>query len=202
MLVVGLTGGIASGKSFVGQCFAQLGCQIVDADAIGHEVLMTPETIKEIQIAFGDTVIVNGEVDRRRLAAIVFPQNADAPSNELGLLESITHPAIGRRLNLRLREIEQVNPTQVVILDAPVMFKANWDRFCDRIVFVHADLEIRKQRSAERGWSEGELERRESQQLPLDLKRKRATDVIDNSGSTENTRTQVKTTWQRWAAPN
>lgn len=198
MLVIGLTGGIASGKSFVASCFSELGCQIVDADAIGHEVLKRPETITEIRNAFGDNVIRDGQVDRRRLAGIVFPKQSEDPSDELKLLESITHPAIGEWMKLRLQEIEQADSAQAVILDAPVMFKAQWDRFCDRIVFVHADLEIRQRRSAQRGWTEGELRRRERQQLPVDQKRQRASDVIDNSGSAASTREQVRTLWQRW----
>lgn len=198
MLVIGLTGGIASGKSFVAECFAELGCEIVDADVIGHQVLMLPETVKKIRYAFGDEVILNGQVDRRRLAGIVFANNSETPSEELKRLESITHPVIGEWMNLRLQKIEQANLAPAVVLDAPVMFKAQWDRFCDRIVFVHADSEIRQQRSALRGWAEGELRRRESQQLPLEQKRQRATDQIDNSGSAANTREQVRTLWQHW----
>ena len=198
MLVIGLTGGIASGKSFVAECFQELGCEIVDADLIGHHVLTLPKTIERIQEAFGDQVIVDGKVDRRGLAAIVFPRNADDPSKELKLLESITHPEIGKWMKIRLLEIEEAASTQAVILDAPVMFKAQWDRFCDRIVFVHTDLKIRKQRAASRGWLEGELERRERHQLALPEKRVRASDVIDNSGSVDQTREQVQSLWKLW----
>ena len=198
MLVIGLTGGIASGKSFVAECFAELGCEIVDADLIGHHVLTLPNTIERIKEAFGDQVIVDGEVDRRGLAAIVFPKNADGPSEELKLLESITHPEIGQWMKIRLLEIEQAATAQAVILDAPVMFKAQWDRFCDRIVFVHTDLKIRKQRAASRGWSEGELERREKHQLALSEKRARASNVIENSGSADETREQVQSLWKLW----
>ncbi len=198
MLVIGLTGGIASGKSFVAECFAELGCEIVDADVIGHEVLKQPETIQRIQEAFGDKAVVDGEVDRRALATIVFPKDSQSPSEELKLLESITHPEIGKWMELRFLEIEQSKSAQAVILDAPVMFKAQWDRFCDHIVFVHADLKIRQQRANLRGWPEGELQRRERQQLPLEHKRSRATDVIDNSGSAEQTRSQIQSLWMKW----
>ncbi len=198
MLVIGLTGGISSGKSFVATCFSELGCQIVGADLIGHQVLMLPEVIRQIRDAFGDHVIVDGKVDRRRLSAIVFSENADTPSNELKMLESITHPKIGEWMKIRFREIEQTQSAQAVVLDAPVMFKAQWDRLCDRIVFVHTDLTIRKQRAVGRRWTKGELERRERQQLPLAEKRKRATDEIDNSGSADSTREQVRTLWEKW----
>ena len=198
MLVIGLTGGIASGKSFVAECFGQLGCEIVNADLIGHKVLKLPETIEQIRDAFGDQTVVDGEVDRRALATIVFPKDSVAPSKELKLLESITHPEIGKWMELRFLEIEQSNSAQTVILDAPVMFKAQWDRFCDRIVFVHADLKVRQQRANLRGWPEGELKRRERQQLPLEQKRKLATDEIDNSSSAEQTRKQVQSLWMKW----
>lgn len=200
MLVIGLTGGIASGKSFVAECFAQLGCEIVNADLIGHQVLRLPETIERIREAFGDRTVVDGEVDRRALATIVFPKDTDAPSEELKLLESITHPEIGKWMERRVLEIEQSNSAQAVILDAPVMFKAQWDRFCDRIVFVHADLKIREKRANLRGWPEGELQRRERQQLPLEQKRKLASDEIDNSGSADQTREQVQSLWMKWQA--
>lgn len=202
MLVIGLTGGIASGKSFVAECFAELGCEIVDADLIGHEVLKLPETIERIREAFGDKTIIDGKVDRSVLAKIVFPKDSDTPSEELKLLESITHPEIGKWMKLRFLEIEQTNSAQAVILDAPVMFKAQWDRFCDHIVFVHADLKIRQQRANLRGWPEGELQRRERQQLPLDQKRSRATDEIDNSASAEQTREQVQSLWMKWQQRN
>ena len=198
MLVIGLTGGIASGKSFVAECFAELGCEIIDADLLGHKVLKLPEMIERIRKAFGDQTVVDGEVDRRSLATIVFPKDSEAPSEELKLLESITHPEIGKWMKRRLLEIEQSNSAQAVILDAPVMFKAQWDRFCDHIVFVHADLKIRQQRANLRGWPEGELRRRERQQLPLEQKRRLATDEIDNSGSAEQTRVQAKSLWQKW----
>ena len=198
MLVIGLTGGIASGKSFVAECFAELGCEIVDADLIGHYVLTLPDTIERIKEAFGDQVIVDGQVDRRGLAKIVFPKDADSPSEELKRLELITHPEIGNWMKIRLLEIEQAASAQAVILDAPVMFKAQWDRFCDRIVFVHADLKIRQQRAAGRGWLEGELERRERNQLALSEKRLRASDEIDNSGSAEQAREQVQSLWNLW----
>ena len=198
MLVIGLTGGIASGKSFVAECFAELGCEIVNADLIGHKVLKLPETVERIREAFGDQTVVDGEVDRLALATIVFPKDAVAPSKELKLLESITHPEIGKWMELQFSEIEQSNSAQAVILDAPVMFKAQWDRFCDRIVFVHADLKIRQQRAALRGWPEGELRRRERQQLPLDQKRERASDEIENSGTADKTREQVRSLWKKW----
>jgi dephospho-CoA kinase len=198
MLVIGLTGGIASGKSFVAECFAELGCEVVNADLIGHQVLKLPETIERIQEAFGAPAVVDGEVDRRVLASIVFPKDSDAPSKELKLLESITHPEIGNWMKLRFLEIEQSNSAKAIVLDAPVMFKAQWDRFCDRIVFVHADLEIRQQRANLRGWPEGELRRRERQQLPLEQKRKFASDEIENSGSADQTREQVQSLWMRW----
>ena len=198
MLVIGLTGGIASGKSFVAECFAETGCPIIDADSIGHEVLMLPEIVGQIRENFGDKVIVDGNVDRSALAAIVFANQSDGPSEELKLLESITHPEIGRWMSRRLTEIEQSNSAQAVIMDAPVMFKAKWDRFCDHIVFVHASLETRQQRAALRGWPVGELERRERQQLPLDQKRERSTDVVDNSGSADGTRQQVRNLMRKW----
>jgi dephospho-CoA kinase len=180
MKLVGLAGGIASGKSEVARLLEELGAGRIDADRLGHEVLLDPEVMSRIREEFGDQVFDDqGAVDRRRLGALVFATTPDS-TTPLSRLESITHPAIGRLVRRELERLRRAG-FPVVVLDASVMFRSGWDRWCDRIVFVDAALELRRERAAARGWPEGELDRREAFQTPVAEKRHRSTDVIDNN---------------------
>jgi len=201
MIVIGLAGGIACGKSLVAACFEDLGCVIIDADKVGHEVLCLPSIVGQIAQKWGDRVVVDGKVNRHELAKIVFPSDTDSPTEALKYLEQLTHPEIGKLVQQRLEQFRASGDFPAVVLDAPVMFKANWDRFCDQIVFIDADLETRKRRAKERGWSETELERRESYQMPLEQKRKRSTDLVTNSGSVDELKQQIIQLWRQWEIP-
>ncbi len=201
MIVIGLAGGVACGKSSVAECFKDLGCVIIDADKVGHEVLSMPSIVDQVYQKWGGRVVVDGKVDRRELAKIVFPSDTDSPTEALKHLEQLTHPEIGKLVHERLEQFRASGDFPAVVLDAPVMFKANWDRFCDKIVFVDADLNVRKQRAKERGWPETELERRESHQMPLEQKRKRSTDFVTNSGSLDELKEQIRQLWRQWSIP-
>lgn len=201
MIVIGLAGGIACGKSSVADCLKDLGGVIIDADKVGHEVLCMPSVIGQVEKKWGDRVVVDGKIDRRELAKIVFPSDLHSPTEALKYLEQLTHPEIGKSIQQRLKRFRSSGDFPAVVLDAPVMFKANWDRFCDQIVFIDADLETRKQRAQERGWSETELERRESYQMPLEQKKKRSTDSVTNSGSVEELEQQIRQLWRQWNLP-
>ena len=201
MIVIGLAGGIACGKSLVAACLKDLGCVILDADKVGHEVLCMPSIVGQIAQEWGGRVVVDGKVDRHELAKIVFPPDTDSPSEALNYLEQLTHPEIGKLVQQRLEQFRASGDFPAAVLDAPVMFKANWDRFCDRIVFIDADLKTRKQRAQQRGWSETELERRESYQMPLEQKKERSTDLVTNSDSVEELKQQIRQLWRQWEIP-
>jgi dephospho-CoA kinase len=200
MKVIGIVGGIASGKSFVSECFQNLGAKVLDADRIGHEVLKEPSVKQQIRTGWGNEVFKSdGEVDRPAMARSVFgldPESRERLSN----LESITHPRIADRMR---EELDTFAGSEVpaVVLDAPVLIKAGWDRFCDRIVFVDASDAMRRKRAIERGWNESEWRRRETLQLPLAAIRQRADAIIDNSGSRESTIQQVAALWRKWGLP-
>ena len=199
MIVVGLTGGIGSGKSHIAGLFRALGAGVIEADALGHRVLEIPLVKKKLGDEFGVGIFnENGDVVRKQLARIVFGDSSDSQFR-LGRLESIAHPEIGKLVEI---EIDQFRRQQVplVILDAPVMFKSRWDRLCDKIVFVDANLPLRLERARGRGWSDDELMRRERRQLPIEEKRQRATDVIDNNRPDEPEwlEAQVRNLWGHW----
>ena len=195
MLVIGLAGGVASGKSLVASCFQHFGATLLDADRIGHDVLKDVDVVTAIKKQWAEVVSHDGEINRKALGRIVF--DPVEGSDQLRVLEQITHPKIGVRIEKRLKEL-QSERIPAAILDAPVMFKADWDRMCDKIVYVDADVELRKQRAAERGWDDDEIALREARQTPLETKRSRSTDFIDNSGTKENTYNQAKALWKKW----
>jgi dephospho-CoA kinase len=198
MIVIGIVGGIASGKSMVAKSFARLGAVIVDADRVGHQVLEEPSIKQKIRDAWGDRVFDEfGNVVRPRLAEIVF----DTDSENLKKLEQITHPRISSLLKEKLDQLSR-GACPAVVLDAPVMLKSGWDRFCDKLVYVDCPREIRLQRAAKRGWTEAMFDQRESLQISLREKKARATEIIINSGTVEMIDQQVNSLWIRWNLPN
>ncbi len=196
MKVIGIAGGVASGKSFVTEGLKQLGAKTIDADVVAHEVLREPAVKKKLHERWGDDVLDDdGEINRSAVARIVFAPTAKA-ADELTFLEQTVHPRIGERLNQQVEEL-RATETQAVVLDAAVMFKAGWDRFCDIIVFVDATDEKRLERAVQRGWTQEQFESREEAQEMLETKRSRADVVIDNSDSVENTTRQLREFWKQ-----
>jgi dephospho-CoA kinase len=195
MKVIGLLGGIASGKSMVAKQLVELGAGLLDGDRAGHEVLEIPEVIDEVRARWGEGVLNDaGQVDRKALAAIVFAPPPDGPP-ELAALERLTHPLIRERLQREITRFRE-SGRRAVVLDAPVMEKAGWDKLCDEIWYVDAPRDLRISRARARGWSDEEFRCREEAQEPLDLKRKRANRIILNAGTEEAARTQVVRFWQ------
>jgi len=195
MRIIGLLGGVASGKTVVAQELARLGAGILDADQAGHQVLRMPHIQEAIRARWGQEVFgPDGQVDRARLAQRVFGPSPQAEEDRL-FLQAITHPEIGQLLRQQAQLwAEQGCPAAV--LDAPLLLEVGWDRWCDKLVFVDAPWEVRQARALARGWSADQLAAREAAQWPLDKKRLRADIIIDNSGSLEHTRRQVLQFWQ------
>ncbi|MBC8869548.1 MAG: dephospho-CoA kinase [Planctomycetes bacterium] len=196
MILIGVAGGIASGKSLVSEQLIRLGAEVLDADRAGHDVLRDPEVTEAIRRRWGDDVFdAAGEIDRSEVAKIVFAPPPAGPE-ELTYLEQLTHPRIGQRLRERMAALARGRQSLVAVLDAPVMFKAGWDKMCDKVLFVDATRELRLARAKSRGWSEAEFDAREAAQESLDVKRSRADVIIDNSSSPEHTYAQVERFWR------
>jgi dephospho-CoA kinase len=194
MLVVGLLGGVASGKSLVARQFCELGAGLLDGDRAGHEVLLYPEIERQIREHFGEEVFgPQGRVDRKALGRIVFATSPDG-RQALERLERITHPEIGALLRRQAEKLA-AEGRKLAVLDAPVMLKAGWNEFCDHIVFVDAPRRIRLARAMERGWNQEDFAAREAAQESLEVKRAHADTIIDNSGPPEATQAQVKRLW-------
>ncbi|NXU53538.1 DCAKD protein, partial [Turnix velox] len=189
MFLVGLTGGIASGKSTVVAILRELGCAVVDADLIAREVVQPhSKAHQHIVRCFGSQILLeNGEINREALGNIVFSQ-----PEKRQLLNSITHPEIQKEM---LKQILKyfVLGYRYVILDIPLLFENNrLTKFMKYTVLVYCDPPTQLSRLMKRnGLSRAEAEARISSQLPLDEKCKLATHLINNSGDRESTRRQV-----------
>ncbi|HLW66403.1 MAG TPA: dephospho-CoA kinase [Gemmataceae bacterium] len=192
--VIGLVGGIGSGKSLVARLLAEHGGRIVSGDEAGHEALRQPEIRQKVVTRFGPGILDEaGEIVRRKLAAIVFA-NVQARKD----LEAIVFPWIERKLEQEIAEAKSVPAVRFVIVDAAVMLEAGWDHGCDRLVYINVPREIRLQRLAERAWELSQIEAREKAQRPLEEKASRADAIIDNSGDRAETARQVEALVQKW----
>ena len=189
-LLVGLTGGIATGKSTVSALLRQLGCEIVDADLLAREVVEPGRPAWTTIVAeFGQDVLTgDGTLDRKKLGAIVF-----ADPERRRRLEAITHPAIRERFQARLDELAEKGFTGIVIFDAAVMIESGNYKNMDRLVVVVTDEPTQMSRLQGRdGTDDAEGRRKIASQMPLSEKAKLADYVIDNSGDRHETAEQVR----------
>jgi dephospho-CoA kinase len=194
-LVVGLIGGIGSGKSQVATAFARHGARIIAGDQLGQAALRDPDIRARVASRWGDELLDHhGDIDRRRLAAIVF-----ADASERKALEALTHPWIRRRIRADLEEARADPRVPLIVLDAAIMLEAGWNEVCDRLVYIDAPPAVRLQRvMRQRGWTEEEVTAREQAQLPLTEKVVRADHVLDNSSSLEHLHRQVDDLLPLW----
>lgn len=196
-VVIGLVGGVASGKSYAGGLFETHGALRIDADRIGHEVLQSAEVRQRLTSLWGSAVLnASGEIDRAQVGKLVFGDSADAVVQRRQL-EAIVHPRIRKVAQDRIAAVRALpEPPLAIVIDAPLLLEAGWEPMCDLILFVEAPLEDRLARAATRGWTAAHFADREASQLSLDEKRKRATHILDNSQSA-NVALQVKHLWQQ-----
>jgi dephospho-CoA kinase len=193
MKIVGLTGGIGSGKSVVSGMFARLGAEVIGADQLAREVVNPGQAAwKEIVAHFGKEVLnADQSLNRERLASIVF---SDAEARRA--LEEITHPRIRALFDERVREL-QSKGCRVIIYDVPLFFESHLDREIRPVVVVYAEESVRLERvKARDGLSDEEILSRTKSQMPLEEKKGLADYVIDNSGTLEETKSQVTRVWQ------
>ena len=194
MHVIGLTGGIASGKSTVAAELAALGAVVLDADRAAHQSINRPEVKQTLVERWGEAILDrSGEADRQAIAERVFSPS-DVDNQELEFLENLLHPLVSQQFKSELTELAQRGAAAAVI-DAPLLLDAGWEDLCDFIVFVESNEQDRVQRAGPRNWSHSEISRREAAQMPIDEKRRRATHVIRNLGSRGDLQGEVRTFW-------
>jgi len=189
-LLVGLTGGIATGKSTVSDIFRRLGCVIIDADVLAREVVEPGQpAYDELVAEFGRGILQpDGTLDRKKVGAIVF---AAAAKRER--LEAITHPRIRERFATKLDELVARDFAGIVVFDAPVLIESGNYKTMDRLVVVATDEATQARRLTARDALDGvETERRIASQMPVAAKAKLAHYVVDNSGDREATIAEVR----------
>ena len=194
MLRVGLTGGLASGKSFVGHALAELGCYLIEADKLGHEVMFPgAEAYDAIVREFGGGILEpDGQIDRHRLSALVW----DHP-DRLEKLNAIIHPPVVAREERRMAEIAQADPRAIAVVEAAILVETGSYRRFEKLIVVTCTAEQQMERALKRGsYSKEEILARISRQLPLEEKVRLADYVIDTSGTKENTLEQVQTVYE------
>jgi dephospho-CoA kinase len=210
MLKVGLTGGIASGKSAVGEMFSAMGAYLVQADHIAHALMQPGEPVyNEVVRHFGRGVLnPDGSVNRAKLAEAAFGSATAAEDNRASRIEElnrIVHPAVLRSQDEWMNAIGQQDPQAVAMVEAALILEAGAGESFDRIVVVTCNTEQRAARFAARQkidleTARKEVSRRMAAQLPDEEKIKAADYVIDNSGSLEQTREQVRQAWEKLRA--
>ncbi|WP_379143109.1 dephospho-CoA kinase [Paenibacillus sp. sgz500992] len=194
-MIMGLTGGIASGKSTVSALFVEKGARLVDADAIAREVMLPGHPVLAAAVLhFGEGILLpDGTLNRTKLGEIVFhdPEARQA-------LNQLTHPAIRQEIKDRMNTMEQEDPQRLIIVDIPLLYESELDNLFGQIVVVYVPREVQLDRLMERnGLSLEQAQRRLDAQLDIELKRSRADYIIDNSGTHAQTEQQVAVLWDR-----
>ncbi len=189
MLVVGLTGGIGSGKSLAAQFFAELGALVIDADQLArHAIERGSEGFDELIATFGDSILNNGLVDRRALGELVF-RDSEAKKK----LEGIIHPIVRREFEEAVQSLEK---NEVLIYEIPLLFETKaMDRF-DYIVTVEADMQLRKERLLKKGLRISEIESRIAAQASREERTSIADQVFENNGSEDELLRSVENLWE------
>ena len=195
MIVIGIVGSPAGGKSTVARRLQDLGATWINADEIARSVLEQEEVQAELLHHFGSKIAGNdGRIDRSKLAAEVFGDD-DSKRRALTYLESLIHPRTRRIISARLIEAHRQG-CGVAILDVPLLFKSGWDRCCDEIWCVDADRTLRLQRAEARGWHPRELSDREANQLDINEKKRLSNLVIMNNGSLSQLHETIERRWR------
>ncbi|HEY8814808.1 MAG TPA: dephospho-CoA kinase [Candidatus Dormibacteraeota bacterium] len=197
MKLIGLTGGVGSGKSTVAAILRELGAEVVDADEAGHAVYEpgTPGFVAVVR-EFGHEYVRDGRVDRRALGELVF-KDLDA----LRRLNAIVHPLVREWMAARTAEAVQ-RGAEVVVQDVPLLFENGLEAFFPTTILVWVPKDVQVERLVGgRGFTAERAGKVIAAQMPIDEKRGRATHVIDNSGTREETRAQVEHLWETLAGP-
>lgn len=184
-VIVGLTGGIAMGKTTISQFLKSKAIPVVDADQIAHEILTVDEVKVKLMNTFGESILdKNQNIDRRKLGPIVFNDQ-----RQLEKLNIIVQPYIRTEI---VRQLDTFSASKVVVLDAPVLFEQGYEKMVDYLMVIKTSAQIQVERLMQRdSLNEIDAQKRIQAQMPIEEKVKKADIVIDTSGTIEETRSQV-----------
>jgi dephospho-CoA kinase len=175
--IVGIIGGIGSGKSTVAAELGKLGCEVIDADKIAHE-LLEKKSVKEKIIKYFGPEILNskGYIDRRKLAEIVF-----ADARKITSLNKVIHPLVLKKTEEFIEKYNSQKNVTAIVLDMPLLVETGWEKRCDTLIFVDCKEEIRAKRAQKLGFSKKQIKIRENFQISLDKKAKLTDNTIENN---------------------
>jgi dephospho-CoA kinase len=181
-IIIGLMGGIASGKSTVAAELAKLGCVVIDADVIAKQFLLDEDIKKQVRGKFGDEVFdVHGQIDKKKLAGMVF-----ASRQAVEMINSIIHPPVLLKVEQLIKAYQLEKEVKAIVLDIPLLVESGWEKRCDKLIFIDCSEQIRLKRAEKKGvFDVNELKKRENFQISLDNKRKIANYIIENSNLSE-----------------
>ncbi len=194
MFIIGLTGGLKTGKSTVARLFKDKGVEVIDADQIAHQIIQSGKKgFRKVIKIFGKDILTKGEIDRRKLAQIVFND-----SKALKALELVIHPLVSQEIKAKIRQLRKVNSNQKVFLDVPLLFEAGLDRLVDFTIVVKSNRALQLKRAIQDlKITSQQAKKRIQAQMPLKKKIQWADCVIDNNGSMSNLRKKVNRIWQK-----
>ena len=175
--IIGIMGGIGSGKSTVAAEFAKLGCKVIDADEIAHKMLNQNNVKGKIVAFFGrDVVDSNGNIDRKKLGEIVFNDN-----HKLMKLNETIHPLVIERVEELIEQYKLQNQIKAIVLDMPLLVEIGWAGRCNKLIFVDCNQKIRAERAKKPGFDKNQLKIRENFQISLDKKLALADNTVENN---------------------
>lgn len=194
MLVVGLTGGIGAGKSAVAQNFAELGALVIDADQLARMAIERgSDGFAEVLLRFGDEIILNGDIDRKKLAEIVFSDEVARKD-----LEGIIHPRVQEMFAEAVADLDH---DDILIYEIPLLAETGAQKKFDYVITVEADLELRKERLFKRGLYISQIEKRIASQASEESRVAIANTVIRNDGDEDSLLRQVENLWESVLVP-
>ncbi|MDD5011566.1 MAG: dephospho-CoA kinase [Phycisphaerae bacterium] len=176
--IIGILGGIASGKSTLAKELENQGCAVIDADAIAKQLLQTDDVKKQIRDRFGGGVFdTAGQVDKAKLAEMVFTGTASVEA-----INAIVHPKVLKRTEELIAQYQNDPAVKAVVLDIPLLLETGWEKRCDKLIFVDCSRPARLERASKKGvFDENQLKKRENFQISLDKKQKIAHYIVDNN---------------------
>lgn len=194
MTVIGLTGGIASGKTTVRKMFEELGAYTLDADELSHKTLHQKDVYQKLLEHFGNGILdKDKKIDRKRLGKIVINNK-----KELKFLESVVHPKIAEMRDAFIENVKKKYKDAVIIYDVPLLYEKKMENMFDTIIVVYVDRKTQIKRIMERNKiSEEGAEKRLKLQMDIEEKKKKAQIIIDNRGTLDDTFKQVKNIWDK-----
>jgi dephospho-CoA kinase len=176
--IIGILGGVGSGKSTVAAEFAKLGCAVIDADKIAHKLLNKKDLRKKVVASFGKVILDSaGKIDHKKLADIAF-----ADAGKLLELNEIIHPLVLKEVRKLIKQAKGQKRVKAIVLDMPLLAEVGWAKRCDKLIFVECKQQLRVERTKKMGiFSKNMLKIRENFQISLDNKKSIADNIIDNN---------------------